>query len=167
MFCPNCGSNITLAQKFCRGCGLKLEKIAEELALQLPTQTHSDLLRRALLLEKIGVVTLVVFGSIIVFGVIFMAIYGVNMKPFGIIPGILIFIMFACGLLSVFFFNYATHLREKVNSPGFDNAVNELERQKHPTLLEEKPLDYIPASVTENTTELLRAEKSKTTNELR
>lgn len=167
MFCPNCGSRMTLAQKFCRGCGLKLERIAEELALQLPTQTHANLLQRAQFLDKSGVVTLTIFGSIIIFGLIFMTVFGVNMKDYGVIPLILIFIMFACGLLSVFFFNYATHLREKVNSPGFASALTEMEVKKDPPLLEEKPQDYVPVSVTENTTELLKVRTPNTTNELK
>ena len=163
MFCPNCGTNMTLAQKFCRGCGLRLERIAEELALQLPTQTaHSLTLRRARFHEKAGLVTISVFGLIVLALIIYLIAFGANFKGLQMLSAILLSVMFACGLLSVFFFNYATHLREKTQSPGF--GENELKPAAENYLLEEKP--FQPASVVENTTELLFVEKSKTTDEL-
>lgn len=155
---------MTLAQKFCRGCGLRLERIAEELSLQLPTHTaHSSALRRARLHEKAGVAAISVFGLVIVGIIVYLIAFGANFKGVQVFFAILLSVMFACGLLSVFFFNYATHLREKTQSPGF--RENELNPAAIKNLPEEKP--FQPAhSVTEHTTELLFVEKSKTTDEL-
>src|SRR5687768_4491209 len=36
MFCPNCGKTNSAEQKFCRACGLSLEKAVQSLVEQLP-----------------------------------------------------------------------------------------------------------------------------------
>jgi hypothetical protein len=36
MYCPNCGTEAPVAQKFCRSCGFSLEKVPQLLAEQLP-----------------------------------------------------------------------------------------------------------------------------------
>jgi len=36
MYCPNCGKPNSTEQKFCRSCGLSLEKVVQTLAEQLP-----------------------------------------------------------------------------------------------------------------------------------
>lgn len=36
MHCPNCGTETSAGQKFCRACGLSLERIAQLLAELLP-----------------------------------------------------------------------------------------------------------------------------------
>ena len=36
MFCPHCGKENSIEQRFCRSCGLSLEKTAQSLAEQRP-----------------------------------------------------------------------------------------------------------------------------------
>ena len=38
MYCPNCGKTNSAEQKFCRSCGLGLEKIVQSIAEQLPRE---------------------------------------------------------------------------------------------------------------------------------
>src|SRR5262245_22910426 len=42
MHCPNCGAQAPRDQKFCRKCGLNLEKVPELLLSQL-AETHSEM----------------------------------------------------------------------------------------------------------------------------
>lgn len=153
---------MTVPQKFCRRCGLRLDKIAEELMIQLPTAAHGDLLRRARQSESGGIAALALFGLLILSFVIY-AIAGGSFKSLPILFVVPVVVMMLSGLAAVFMFNYATHLREKVQSPlrqkNLENAA-----QTAP-LLEEKPFE--PASVTERTTDLLYAEKlARKTDEL-
>ena len=53
MYCPSCGKSTSVEQKFCRACGLSLEKIAQSLAEQLPsTQLNDDLEDRKRKVER-------------------------------------------------------------------------------------------------------------------
>lgn len=42
MYCPNCGKENSTEQKFCRSCGLSLEKSVQSLAEQLPAAAPAD-----------------------------------------------------------------------------------------------------------------------------
>ena len=46
MFCPNCGSSNAKRQRFCRYCGLQIDKIGAKLASQLALGRESDDFRR-------------------------------------------------------------------------------------------------------------------------
>ncbi len=48
MYCPNCAKVNSNVQKFCRACGLNLEKTAEILSEQL---TSSEMIRRTKFLK--------------------------------------------------------------------------------------------------------------------
>src|ERR1044072_1628435 len=75
MFCPNCGAKTSTEQKFCRACGLGLEKIALSLTEQLPTRPDDHLLSQKEKYERWGVAALSVFGvgllSIILYNIIY------------------------------------------------------------------------------------------------
>ena len=73
MFCPNCGAKTSIEQKFCRACGLGLEKIALSLNEQLPTRPDENLMSQKERLERMGMVLLSVFGV----GVLFLLVYGI------------------------------------------------------------------------------------------
>jgi hypothetical protein len=163
MFCPNCGKENSSEQKFCRACGIGLEKIVESLTEQnlLSTRDNGSL-RQRILLETFGTVA---FGGLITVIVIAVGaiIYGIITKMIltgaSVLAGILLtaFIVFAL-LTSIYvFFNES--LKEKGNKRKQSGSeLNEPKNTVH--LLEEKPFE--PASsVVENSTELLYA-KNKT-----
>jgi uncharacterized membrane protein YvbJ len=53
MYCPDCGAKTSVDLKFCRSCGLGLEKIAQSLVEQLPAMSD-DLQARKNNLERVG-----------------------------------------------------------------------------------------------------------------
>jgi hypothetical protein len=161
MFCPNCGNKSSTDQKFCRSCGLGLEKVTETLAAQLPVKVDENLLEQKDKLEKWGVAALSVFGL----GVLGLFLYGIGSKLMltqGKVVGGLallgLLIMIGCGLLSVYLFARAREVEQSKASrpilqPDEFNR-NEITRE----LLPAGQFEHIP-SVTERTTELLTAEE--------
>ena len=163
MFCPNCGANNSTEQKFCRACGLNLEKSAESLLEQLPTAQSANLLKHEKLIERLGNFALGGLGVVVLFGatiLIYTIVERFLVNGTNIYLAILLvaFIIFA--LLSLIFVIFNETLKEK--KAKVNPAVNNgLEEKKSPAkLLEDKPFEPA-ASVTENSTELLYA-KNKT-----
>jgi nitrate reductase NapE component len=165
MFCPNCGANNNTGQKFCRTCGLNLEKVAESLTEQFPDSGKSDLARQQRMLEKFGSLAMCGFGVVAVMGVGAL-LYTIITKL--IIPGpagnimtgifMIAFIIFATLLLAYVFFNEV--LKDKKKKINL-NLEKELPGGKDTgKLLDEGHLQP-GSSITENTTGLLY-DKSRT-----
>ena len=162
MYCPNCGTQTATDQKFCRACGLALEKIAQSLGEQLPARMDQSLLARKERLEKFGV------GALSVFGV---GVLGYLLQPLGqklLEQGSLLTklalvgfaIMLGCGLLSVILFARAKELGEQASKR--QPQPNEIETAgSTKELLPEARFERVP-TVTDRTTELLFAEKRDT-----
>src|SRR6185436_14203021 len=76
MYCPNCGKSNSAEQKFCRSCGLSLEKTVQSLADQLPALELDKQLRERE--RKVDRLINIVAGSaisIVVVGVLWGIIY--------------------------------------------------------------------------------------------
>jgi hypothetical protein len=158
MYCPNCGKQTGTDQKFCRACGLGLDKIAQSLGEQLPARVDETLLARKERMEKLGVAALSVFGlgllSILVYMIGEKLLAKGNLFEALVILGFAI--MFACGLVSVFLFARAKELGDEATKRQLPTSTE----QNSPTreLLAEGRMEPVP-TVTERTTELLFAEK--------
>lgn len=160
MYCPNCSEKISLDQKFCRTCGLGLEKIAQSLAEQLPTQLSDDLLAKKNRLERLGVAALSVFGLSLLSLLIYMVGYkliaqGRILAALGII-GLIVIV--GSGLLSVILFAQANEMKEESNKRRLEKSEEPSLRAHTAKLLQENRLEPVP-SITEHTTELLRTDK--------
>lgn len=162
MFCPNCGNKNSADQKFCRSCGLGLQKVAQSLAEQLPTKLDESLQQRKEKFEKLGVAALSIFGA----GVLIPVLYGVFYKMMwtqgkflaglGMLALILIL---ACGLLSVILFAKANELKEASAKRPLTKPGQLSEGENTSELLPEAFPQKPAFSVAERTTELLRAGK--------
>ena len=159
MYCPNCGNQTSSDQKFCRACGLGLEKIALSLGEQLPARIDETLLARKERLEKFGVAALSVFGL----GLLSLVLYSLAEKMilrgdvFEALTMLGVFVMLACGLVSVFLFARAKELGERAGKRQLEPATTE-KKSSTRELLTEGTLEPVP-TVTERTTELLFVEK--------
>jgi hypothetical protein len=161
MYCPNCGNKSSTEQKFCRSCGLGLEKVTETLAAQLPMKSGENLLEQKNRLEQWGVAALSVFGL----GVLVLFVYGIGYKlmlsqgkVWGGLALLGLLVMLSCGLLSVYLFARAKEVEQgKINRRIIQ--TDELNQHEMTTeLMAAGGLEHIH-SVTERTTELLPVEK--------
>src|SRR5688572_20229865 len=115
MYCPNCGTKISLDQKFCRSCGLGLVKIAQSLTEQLPTKLDESLQERKNKLERLGVTALSIFGVGVLGFFLYMVGYKLMLAQGKILAalGLLaLIVILGCGLLSVILFAKAKEVEE-------------------------------------------------------
>ncbi|HSK63924.1 MAG TPA: zinc-ribbon domain-containing protein [Pyrinomonadaceae bacterium] len=160
MYCPNCGKQTPTDHRFCRVCGLGLEKIALSLGEQLPARIDETLLARKERLEKIGVAALSVFGL----GLLSILGYIIGQKLltqgslFGVLAILGLVLMFACGLGSVFLFARAKELGEEATKRQLPGSTEKSSSTRE--LLAEGSFEPVP-TVTERTTELLFAERKR------
>ena len=127
MFCPNCGAKTSVEQKFCRACGLGLEKIALSITEQIPTRADDSLPSfpsEKERLERWGMVALSVFGA----GVLALLLFFIGYKEMYLHGKILkglaflgLMIMGACGLISAILFAKA----QEAGSDEWVRAVRE------------------------------------------
>jgi hypothetical protein len=76
LHCPTCGTKTSEEQKFCRACGLGLDKVVQILGEQMPRQLDESLLARKERLERLGMILLSIFGA----GLLGLLLYGVAYK---------------------------------------------------------------------------------------
>ena len=156
MFCPNCGKE-TNEQKFCRDCGLKVEKIFKVLVEEIQEREKTSIEKRNDLFRKLGFVSLSLLFGLIFSCIFYLAVY-YKFLIFGkeAMGAIGLIAMVFLGLLSLVFFNLPNFLSRKGVSEEFSNG-KEFEKRITEKLLPEGNFEPIP-SVTENSTELLFAE---------
>lgn len=160
MHCPICSTKVSVNQKFCRYCGFGLEKTAQSVSEQHPTELALNLREQKNKLERLGVIALSIFGI----GVIGFFLYIVGYKILSlfaqgkILAGLALLalvVVLGCGLLSVFLFAKAKDIQE---ARGLQEPEEETKSAPTAKLLPESQTEPI-RSVTERTTELLVAEK--------
>lgn len=156
MFCPNCATRNEEGHYFCRSCGLKLDTIAVELAAQQPSAEAAEVLRRKNLFERLSKLSISISGlvgfMIIVSIAVFykLILFGPEIL-FGSAMGAVVFF----ALLAAFFYAYP---RFFMTSEERRSTPAEPEERKELTVPTGKLLNephFEPASVTEDSTELL------------
>lgn len=174
MFCPNCGANSTADQKFCRGCGLKLDKVSLLIVEQLPAGSLAEsapeeiaqLLKSKQRIERllvgIGLTAATVFVGAIIWTLVFTIIIGKG----AVLSGSIALGFILAGVVAVALVCY----RESVLNALARRGVSE-EKPALPAavptanLLTESRATPI-GSVTDRTTELLEVERKRNTQEV-
>ena len=155
IFCPYCSGKNKVEQSFCRFCGLNLEETAKSLAAQLSFGKNARELRQLQLIKKItdyGSIGLTIIVSIA------LAFYAYVVATKMIFSGKrILFGLFLLSMVFQFVMRYIRRIkRNKINENSREASLP-LQRETA-KLIEEKPFaPAAPASVTENSTELLIA----------
>ena len=175
MFCPNCGTKTEAGQKYCRACGLGVEKLAGLISEQLPAgalegstpEEVARLLRRKRGVERllvgIGLTASTLFVASLAATIIIKIIIG---KGHLLQGGLLLaFLLAAAAALALVF--YRESLTESLAARGVSEEKAKQLEGGAPTakLLPESRFEPVP-SVTDRTTELLAAERKRTTKEV-
>lgn len=160
MYCPNCGKTNSREQKFCRSCGLSLEKVVQSLVEQLPAADIDRKLReRQRKVERWAAILATGGISLLILAVLWGIIYQIIIVK-GQVAGGLVFLAFIVALIaSALLFLYRESSLKASRMPSSESAPSL--RAETAKLLPEPSLDPIP-SVTERTTELLKVERKET-----
>ena len=157
MYCPNCGKQNSADQKFCRSCGLGLQKVALTLSEQLPTKLDESLQQKKERYEKLGVAALSVFGVGVAIPVLYGIFYKMMYTQGKVIAGLgllALIIVLGCGLLSVILFAKANEVKEE-SAKRPSPAPSELKSTDTRELPEHAAPTTPAFSVVDRTTELL------------
>lgn len=163
MFCPNCGNQNSADQKFCRSCGLGLQKVVQTLSEQLPSKLDVSLQQKKERFEKLGVLALSIFGTGLAIPILYEILYTTMWSQGNIVKGLgmlAIVLVLACGLMSAILFAKANEVKEAAaKRPSPDQP--ELHPQADTRELPEHSAPETPAfSVADRTTELLSQNKN-------
>jgi zinc-ribbon domain len=167
MYCPNCGNQTSTEQNFCRSCGLGLEKIAQSLAEQLPTQIDANQQKQKERIEKQGVIALSIFAAGIIGLLLYLVVYKVIFVQGRTLEGlgILAFLaLISSGLVSVYLFAKANEVGQKNKTREISGSDEPLPSTRTAKLLREGYFEPVP-TVTERTTDLLTVEKNNRRSE--
>jgi small-conductance mechanosensitive channel len=171
MHCPICSTTVSVNQKFCRSCGFGLEKTAQSVSEQHPTELALNLREQKNTLERLGLIALRIFGLGVIGFFLYMVGYKVlslfaQGKILGALALLALVVVLGCGLLSVFLFAKAKDIQEASSKRRLQDPEEESESAPTARLLPENQSELIP-SVTERTTELLLAEKKSRAKEIK
>ena len=153
MYCPRCGKDGSLEQKFCRACGFQLDQVMELLE---PQSDQVDQKPAQFKLRRIGSIVVISTVSLALFavcgGIIWAMVAGGIPVWFGLL-GLLVLL----GMTSGFIFLGLAQLKAETSTAS-QTALESTETSTK--LLNQQALN-IPPSVTERTTNLLSEEQNK------
>ena len=167
MFCPNCGTKTEAGQKYCRACGLSVEKLAGLISEQLPAgalegatpEEVARLLRRKRGVERALVGLGATAGSVFVISVILTIIVKLIINKGEWLEGGFFLAIMLAALAALALVFYRESLKETLVARGVseEKAKHLIDAPATSKLLPETSFE--PAlSVTDRTTELLAAE---------
>jgi ABC-type bacteriocin/lantibiotic exporter with double-glycine peptidase domain len=161
MYCPSCGKENDIEQKFCRTCGLNLEPSALSVLEQKPGGGRAAIRRQERNLERFGTIAFTGLAIAIVLGVLAMMYAILDRFVFsGDNPliGVLLMAFLLFAMLALAYVFWREHLNDKRKTLQSTPAAHSLPTPPTGKLLNESTIDLVP-SVVEETTTKLRIEK--------
>jgi hypothetical protein len=175
MFCPNCGTETEAGQKYCRACGLGVGKLAGLISEQLPAgalerstpEEVARLLRRKRGVERLLVGLGLTAGSVFAVAMVAMIITKIIIGKGQLLQGGLLLALIIAAVAALALVFYRETLTESLAARGVSPEKEKLLAEGAATskLLPESQFEPVP-SVTDRTTELLTAERKRTTKEV-
>ena len=161
MFCPSCGKQNKVGLNYCRNCGLKLEKIVEAVAEQLPSQVDAGFQRRKEKAERGALIHLSIVGVICLIISVLLFTQHTNLGYFfgSVLFGSIVLMVFLLvpALVHLYYAKFVLkpkYLPQDEYRPQVDNDVP-FSTGVTTRLIEDRPFESAPSSVTEDTTEHL------------
>ena len=152
MYCPNCGSDNSKTQNYCRFCGLNLVQTGKSLKSQLAFGERSYRLNKSdrikrLINQATDVLTIVFFA-------VLMTIFLLDADYLKTFLTISVAIYFSMQFLKLIVYYWQrSQVRENVAA-----SAKEFETKETNKLLEDKPFEAIASPVREDSTRLLHVE---------
>jgi hypothetical protein len=163
MHCPSCGAEAQLTQKFCRCCGLSLEKVPQLVAEQLSgseeiitgeaaEKLHQRQRQIEHWLSRAGLGFTALVGVSFLTGLIYLMVAG----SLPLVPGTVLLILVLGGIVAGSLAIYSENLKKKLSGANLVKSRPLTERESKLRLAAyHKPF----VSVTERTTNLLKDDK--------
>jgi hypothetical protein len=156
MFCPHCGKTNSAESKFCRSCGLSLEKVRQSLAEQLPEAELDKHLRdRKKQVDRILTVILGSAFTIFVLAMLWALIYQLIIVKGEVLKGSIFLGLFLAAVTALLMVIYRESVLESITRQRMSHLS--LPERETTAKLHESSCEPL-GSVTERTTELLFAE---------
>ncbi len=175
MFCPNCGTKTEAGQKFCRACGLSVEKLAGLISEQLPAgalegstpEEVAQLLRRKRSVERLLVGIGLTGGAVFVLAIIWAIVFKIIIGKGDVLQGSIFLGFIVAGVVALALVCYRESVMESLAARGVsDEAAKKLEGATATSKLQpESHFEPVP-TITDRTTELLAAEPKRVTKEV-
>lgn len=165
MYCPNCGKTNSAEQKFCRSCGFNLEKTTQSLAEQFPaTEMDKSLQDKQRLVRRLLAILIGGSSSIFLIFVFWKIITDLIIDKGHVLGGLIFIAFIILCVLVILLALYSESLSKASSKHTFPQKTLQ---ESVPTqkLLYESYLEPI-TSVTERTTELLKAKGKRSTKEV-
>jgi hypothetical protein len=160
MYCPNCGKTNSAEQRFCRSCGLSLEKVVQSLSEQLSAaDLDKNLLEQQRKLQRWITIIAGSTISIVVGGVMWGIIYEIMIVKGEVLVGSA-FLAFLIGLVLFALLNIYKESLVKTSGKRRTTQPRLTQEGEDAKLLPETYFEPI-SSATEHTTELLMVEEKE------
>jgi hypothetical protein len=157
MFCPNCATHTDTTQHYCRICGLNLDSIAANVAEQRPSAEFTLLLKRKRRLELFGIAAMSIAGviavSMLLAGALFFKLQFFSFEILMRSASIALVLFALASAVLLFYPKLFMRVHKLKPSEPAENPIH-IEAIATSKLLADSPFE--PASVTENSTELLK-----------
>lgn len=160
MHCPGCGTEAPLTQRFCRSCGLSLEKVPQLVAEQLSeseeildSATAEQLQKRQKKIERALSITGFGFTALMALSLLAALIYLLVVGSLPIVPGIVLLTLILGGCTAGLLAMYSENLKKVLSASSSPRSKQLPEQEKSKLTLE--AYDGPLISVTERTTNLL------------
>lgn len=160
MHCPNCGTEAVGEQKFCRSCGLSLEKVSRLLAEQLPVlRPGAQDLQRKIKLWGAG---LMGGAAAIALAAVYWAFITQVIAQGNVLAGSLFLIVLTGIILGGLLLGYWEFLQKK-GAERRPQQPTKLSERESASRLSPTPYSEPLPGITAHTTELLEGGKTKDT----
>jgi hypothetical protein len=174
MFCPNCSAKSAADQKFCRGCGLKLDKVSLLIVEQLPAGSLSEstpeeitrLLKSKQRIERLLVGIGLIAGSVFVLAITLTIIFKLIIGKGAVLQGAMFLGLIIAAVVALALVRYRESVLESLARRGVTDGQPTLPAAAPTTNLLPEALATPVGSVTDRTTELLEVERKRNTLEV-